>query len=201
MQEEQYTIPEMVDDLRAGKLPRRRFMKTLATMGISAAGIGAIAAAAAARSFHTTPIAQDKLNKRLEDLEQLHDQHLSDQAQGNNAALHNDYAAHAVVEDSLHPLPFVGRDAIIARKGVGMAAVPGVQIQVTNRVVHGNQVSVEWVATGKHTGDFPGLPASGRSFSIPGVTVVVREHGKIVRESLYYDMAEVRLQLGASVVR
>jgi len=36
----------------------------------------------------------------------------------------------------------------------------------------------------------------GRAFSIPGVTVVVRQNGKIIRESLYYDMEEVRRQLG-----
>ena len=46
-------------------------------------------------------------------------------------------------------------------------------------------------------GDYPGLVASGRSFSIPGVTVVVRQNGKIVRESLYYDMNEVQRQLGS----
>ncbi len=41
------------------------------------------------------------------------------------------------------------------------------------------------------------LTATGRAFSIPGVTVVVRRNGKIVRESLYYNMAEVQRQLGA----
>jgi steroid delta-isomerase-like uncharacterized protein len=74
--------------------------------------------------------------------------------------------------------------------------MPNVKINVTNRVVHGDQLSVEWVATGTHTSDYPGLPATGRSFAIPGVTVVVRRHGKIVRESLYYDMLEVQRQLG-----
>jgi steroid delta-isomerase-like uncharacterized protein len=55
---------------------------------------------------------------------------------------------------------------------------------------------VEWIATGTHKVDYPGLPATGRKFSIPGVTVVVRRNGKIVRESLYYNMAEVQRQLG-----
>src|SRR5438874_13833825 len=94
MQEEKYTIPEMVDDVRAGKMPRRRFMKTLAAMGISAAGVGAIAAAAASRSFNTTPVVQSKLDKSA-DLEQLHSQHIAHQSQGNTDALQNDYALHA----------------------------------------------------------------------------------------------------------
>ena len=57
-------------------------------------------------------------------------------------------------------------------------------------------MGVEWIASGTHTANYPGLAASGRSFSIPGVTVVVRQNGKIVRESLYYDRNEVHQQLG-----
>lgn len=191
MQEEDYTIPEMVDEMRSGKLPRRQFMKRLTLMGVSAAGVGAIVAAAASRQFASKPVPQANLQDAVDHM-QRHDQHLANQSQGNIDQLQNDYAEHAVVEDSMHPYPFVGRDAIMARKSVGMAAIPGLKINVTNRIVHGNQLTVEWVASGTHTGDFPGLPATGRSFSIPGVTVVVRQHGKIVRESLYYDMAAVR---------
>ncbi len=62
--------------------------------------------------------------------------------------------------------------------------------------MHGNQVTAEWVATGIHTGDLPGLPASGRPFTLHGVTVVVRQNGKIVREALYYNVDELSRQLG-----
>ena len=84
----------------------------------------------------------------------------------------------------------------MARKSAGFAAMPGMKITVTNRIVRGDQLTVEWVATGTHVQDYAGLRATGRSFSIPGVTAVVRRDGKIVRESLYYDVAEVRRQLG-----
>jgi len=193
MKEEEYTIPEMVDDVRAGKIGRRQFMKQLTLMGISAAGVGAIVAAAASRQFATKSVPQG--DGDAVDHMQRHDQHLAHQSQGNLDQLHNDYAKHAVVEDSMYPHPFVGRAAIMARKNAGMAAIPGLKISVTNRVVHGNQLTVEWVASGTHSGDYPGLPATGRSFSIPGVTVVVRQNGKIVREALYYDMNEVQRQL------
>lgn len=190
-----HTIPQMVEDVRAGKLARRNFMKALASIGISATGVSAISAAAAtipasqvAPAVHTDQHREQNLH--------LHEQHLTHQTQGNTGALHNDYAEHAIVEDSMHPHPFVGRAAIMARKSTGMAAIPDLQISVTNRVAHGSQTVAEWVATGTHSGDFPGLPASGRPFSIRGVTVVVRENGKIMREAIYYDMHEVRRQLG-----
>ena len=195
MREENYTIPEMVDEVRAGTMPRRHFIRQLTLMGLSAAGVGAIVAAAASRQFATTPVAQGNIQEGVDHV-QRHDEHLANQSQGNLDQLQNDYAEHAVVEDSMYPHPFVGRAAILARKSAGMTAIPGLKITVTNRVVQGNQLTVEWVASGTHTGDYPGLGAVGRAFAIPGVTVVVRQNGKIVRESLYYDMEEVRRQLG-----
>lgn len=196
MQEEQQnTISQMVEDVRAGRMPRRRFMKTLTTMGISAAGVGAIVAAASSPPVSTSAShvhAYESTAKHIE----LHHQHIMHQSNGNIGALQTDYTETAVVEDSLHREAFVGRDAIIAREEMIMAATSDASITVTNRLAHGNIVVAEWVATGRHTGDLPGLPASGRSFTIPGVTVVIREHGKIVRETLYFDVAELHHQLG-----
>lgn len=189
------TIPEMVDDVRAGKMDRRALIKRLTIMGISAAGAGAIAAVAARQvAARMAPVQGD--NNAVQHMQQ-HDEHLSKQATGNIQQLHHDYHEEAIVEDSMHATPFVGRQAILARKRAGFTAMPNLKITVTNRVVHGDQLTVEWVASGTHTSDYPGLPASGRAFSIPGVTVVVRREGKIVRESLYYDMAEVHRQLGS----
>jgi steroid delta-isomerase-like uncharacterized protein len=189
------SIPEMVDDVRAGKMPRRKFVKVLTAMGISSAGVSAIAVAASrlSNSRPSTPV------KSIESPDihvKLHQQHISHQSQGNTHALHDDYAPNAVVEDSMHHEPVVGRAAIMARKSTGMAAIPDLNITITNRVVHGNQVSAEWIATGTHTGDLPGMPATGRPFTLRGVTVSVRENGKIVRESIYYDVSDLHRQIG-----
>ena len=54
MREEEYTIPKMVDDVRAGTLQRRHFIKQLRLMGLSA--VDTIVAAAAARQFASTPV-------------------------------------------------------------------------------------------------------------------------------------------------
>jgi steroid delta-isomerase-like uncharacterized protein len=195
MQDEEYTIPQMVEDVRTGKMPRRHFMKKLTTMGISTAGVGAIIAAVSSSSSAAATAALAATDHPTQHL-QRHDDHLAHQSRGNMPALHNDYAEHAIVEDSMHPHPYVGRAAIMGRKNMITSAASDAQITVTNRMVHGNQVTAEWVATGIHTGDLPGLPASGRPFTLRGVTVVVRHDGKIVREALYYDVAELHRQLG-----
>jgi steroid delta-isomerase-like uncharacterized protein len=194
--EEESTIPQLVDNVREGKLSRRQLTKMLAILGVSTAGIAAIVAQAT-RPATPTPTAPPPPSPDPQEIQHLqqHDQHLANQAQGNLEQLHHDYAEHAIVEDSLYDAPLIGRAAIMARKGTGMTAVKNAQINVTNRVVKGNQVTVEWVATGQHTGDLPGLPATNRSYVLHGVTVVVREQGKIVREALYYDAADFRRQL------
>ena len=193
--EEESTIPEMVDDVRAGKIDRRTLLKRLALMGLSAVGAGAIAEVAARQiAPHTAPSVPGDNNGQLHI--QQHNQHLIKQSTGNIQQLQHDYHENAIVEDSMFPQPFVGHEAIMNRKSAGFAAMPDLSFTVTKRIVRGDQLTVEWVASGTHRSDYPGLPATGRRFSIPGVTVVVRKNGKIIRESLYYDMAEVHRQLG-----
>jgi len=194
-QVKELTIPQLVENLRAGKLSRRQLMKMLTIMGLSYAGIEAIVTAAANPSVSKSHSLINATADTTEHL-QLHDQHLVHQAQGDKNALHDDYAENAVVEDSMYPVPIVGRAAIIARKSLGWTATSNMQITVINRIAIDNQLSVEWVATGIHTGDLPGLPATNRSFTLRGVTVVIRENGKIVRESLYYDVTDLYRQLG-----
>ncbi len=194
MQVKEYTIPQMIDNVRTGKMSHSQLVQMLTAMGISPSGARIIAAAS--QTIPATPIPRMDV-KEDEALQlQLHDRHLEVRNARNVSALQNDYAEDAIVEGTMFPEPFVGRAAVEARIAAEMVAFPDLRVQMTNRVVHGNQVTVEWVATGTHTGDFPGFPASGRSFSIPGVTVVIRERGKIVRESLYYDMDVVRHEFG-----
>jgi steroid delta-isomerase-like uncharacterized protein len=192
MQEDQYSLPQMVDEVRAGRMPRRAFMKQLTTMGITTVGISAIVASISTSSTSTTAALVD--NNATQHL-QHHDNHLRHQARGNLHALNQDYAENAIVEDSMHPQPFIGRAAIMERKNIITSAASDAKITITNRIVTGHQVTAEWVATGVHTGDLPGLPASGRPFSIHGVTVVIRHEGKIVREALYYDVNQLYRQL------
>ena len=194
MQEEvEYTLPQMVDEVRAGRMTRRAFMKKLTTMGITTVGISAIIASISTSSTSATaPLTYSHAAQHL----QHHEHHLRHQANGNLHALNQDYAENAIVDDSMHAQPFIGRAAIMERKNIITSAASEAKITITNRIVTGHQITAEWVATGIHTGDLPGLPASGRPFSIHGVTVVIRHEGKIVREALYYDVNQLHRQLG-----
>ena len=55
----------------------------------------------------------------------------------------------------------------------------------------------EWVISGIHTGDFPGLPATGKSFSVRGVSIIEFQDGKIRRITDYWNLASFLEQVGA----
>ena len=196
MDKKESTIPTLVEHVREGKMPRRQLVKVLAALGISGAGIAAIVAATTEKKeVRPADAGVDGAAGATKHL-QLHDQHIEYQGKGHTSSLRQDYAEHAVVEDPMYPVPLVGRAAIMERKTLGFAAVTDAQITILQRIANGNQVTVEWQATGLHTGDLPGLPATGRSYVLHGVTVVIREEDKIVREALYYDLADLQRQLG-----
>jgi steroid delta-isomerase-like uncharacterized protein len=188
------TIPSMVDHVREGKMPRRHLIRVLTALGLSAGGISAIVASTIQKGETRPDMPVNTAADPATHLE-LHDQHIQYQGKGHTKALHQDYAEHAIVEDPMYPAPLVGRAAILARKTLGFAAVTDAQITILQRIANGNQVTVEWQATGLHTGDLPDLPATNRPYILHGVTVVIRQDGQIVRESLYYDMADLQKQL------
>ena len=60
-----------------------------------------------------------------------------------------------------------GRDAIREQHEGFFAMFTDLAIQKTNVLSDGAWYATEWVMTGVHTGDAPGLPATGRSFRVP----------------------------------
>ena len=110
-------------------------------------------------------------------------------------AMLDDYADNAIVDDPLFERPIAGKQAIAQRKWAEMTSMSGATIDVVHRFAHGNQVVAEWVVRGTHAGHFMGYAPTGRQIEIRGMTVVTRENGKITRESLFYDVAELERQL------
>lgn len=53
-----------------------------------------------------------------------------------------------------------------------------------------------WVLTGTHHADFPGMPATGKRFSVRGATILELQGEKIRRNSDYWDAATVMRQVG-----
>lgn len=60
----------------------------------------------------------------------------------------------------------------------------------------GNKIVKNWNFKGKHTGDFFGIPATGKSVDLYGVTLVKMKNGKIALEQDFMDSMVVNQQLG-----
>ncbi len=76
-------------------------------------------------------------------------------------------------------------------------AIPDVRVEVKSVISQGESVAWEWTMTATHTGDFPNLPATGRAFSIEGVSVLRISGGRVLSQRDYYDQASFLRQVGA----
>jgi steroid delta-isomerase-like uncharacterized protein len=90
-----------------------------------------------------------------------------------------------------------GKEELRGFANGAFAAVPDFKIEVTRQFATDQWATVEWVMSGTHKGDFPGLPGTGKRFSsVRGSSVFELKGGKIRRESDYWDAATFMKQVG-----
>lgn len=77
------------------------------------------------------------------------------------------------------------------------AGAPDFELEATTIVRDGNRAVAEWIMSGTQTGDWPGLPATGARFSVPGVSVIETDGALIRRVADYFDLCTLLRQLGA----
>jgi steroid delta-isomerase-like uncharacterized protein len=75
-------------------------------------------------------------------------------------------------------------------------AFPDFKIELTTHFVAGNWAGAEWLMSGTHRGNLPGLPATNKPFSIRGASVFALQDNKFSRCSDYWDMASFLKQIG-----
>ena len=63
-------------------------------------------------------------------------------------------------------------------------------------IAEGDRVAVRWTNAGTNVGDFLGIPATGRSFSVPGIDIYRLEDGKLAEHWHVIDMYSQLIQLG-----
>ena len=77
-------------------------------------------------------------------------------------------------------------------------AVPDARTELKFVFSSGDWAAAEWVLSGTQKGDFPGLPATGRSFTARGVTIFKVERGKVKKRTDHWDGAAMLRQVGAT---
>jgi steroid delta-isomerase-like uncharacterized protein len=90
-----------------------------------------------------------------------------------------------------------GKAALRAFANGVFTGVPDFKIELTARFTADTWASMQWVMSGTHKGDFPGMPATGKRFSaVRGASIVELQGGKLRRCSDYWDAATVMRQVG-----
>ncbi len=88
------------------------------------------------------------------------------------------------------------RDAFKDYVRMWRTGFPDVHCEVGDFVVEGDKVAWSVRATGTHTGDFPGIPATGRSVDFESLNIGEFRDGRAYRHKLVQDMVTMLVQLG-----
>ena len=107
------------------------------------------------------------------------------------------FADDCVFEDVTLGATARGKDEFRSLLEGAFEAVPDIEYDVTSRLITARGAAIEWVMSGTHKGDFPGMPATGKRFSsVRGASILELEGDKIRRESDYWDAATFMKQVG-----
>lgn len=106
------------------------------------------------------------------------------------------FAADCVFVDTGSGQRMEGPDAVRAGAAGLLAMFSDLRIERTSFLTDGTRYTGEWTMTGVHTGDVPGLTATGKSFAVNGACVGRLRDGKIAVLTEYWNMADLLTQVG-----
>ncbi|CAN5370579.1 hypothetical protein BH11BAC3_BH11BAC3_47970 [soil metagenome] len=95
------------------------------------------------------------------------------------------------------PADIVGIDSARAYYANYLTGFSNVSFTIVDVFAQGDKLVKQWNFKGKHTGEFFGMPATGKDVNLDGVTIVRMENGKIAEERDYFDNLEFMQQLGS----
>jgi steroid delta-isomerase-like uncharacterized protein len=77
-----------------------------------------------------------------------------------------------------------------------VSGFPDVTFELRSSTADGARGGAEWVMRGTHTGDLPGMPATGKRVEVRGASIFEFAGDRIRRCADYWDMATFLRQLG-----
>jgi steroid delta-isomerase-like uncharacterized protein len=94
--------------------------------------------------------------------------------------------------------PDVGRGPESEKKRATLyrTAFPDLRLTIEDIIAEGDAVMARWSCRGTHKGDLSGIAATGRQFSISGVTVARLANGKMAEGYVNWDALGLMQQLG-----
>lgn len=94
------------------------------------------------------------------------------------------------------PNDITGIDSARAYYANFLTGFSDIQFTIKDVFGQGDKLVKYWNFKGKHTGNFFGIPATGKSVNIDGTTLVRMSNNKIAEERDFFDNMEFMSQLG-----
>jgi steroid delta-isomerase-like uncharacterized protein len=89
-----------------------------------------------------------------------------------------------------------GREYATQMAAMYLSAFPDLQCVVEDQIAEGDKVVTRWTMTGTHSGDFLGVPASGKQVTVSGININRVVDGQIQEGWVVYDELGLLRQLG-----
>lgn len=100
--------------------------------------------------------------------------------------------------DPAFPFPDLrGPDAAKAACDLYEKAFPDMEVLIEDAIAgEGDTVIIRWIFQGTQTGELPGIPATGKRFSVAGITIDRHANGKMIETWSAWDTLGMMQQLG-----
>lgn len=113
-----------------------------------------------------------------------------------NAGLLDELAVEDYVEHDPFPGMGDGREQLKARVGGFFHAFDPLHFTIEDIIAEGDKVVVRWRNSGRDTGGFMGVPATGKEFGIAGIDVHTVRDGRLAEHWHVVDLLSQMQQLG-----
>jgi steroid delta-isomerase-like uncharacterized protein len=117
--------------------------------------------------------------------------------QDNLDAIEEVFAADYVDHDPANEEQTRGTDGVRAEAGMYKSAFPDMRFTIHEQIAEGDLVVTRWTNQGTHEGELQGMPATGKSVSVEGMTIHRIADGKIAEGWWNWDTMGLMRQLGA----
>lgn len=100
------------------------------------------------------------------------------------------------VDHSLPPGYPPGSEGAKAFIGMYLNAFPDLEITLEDIFAAGDKVASRWIATGTHSGELMGIPATGKRVTVTGISINRISGGKVVENWGEFDALGMMQKLG-----
>lgn len=143
-------------------------------------------------SVKTEPVAKDSVADNIKMYTHTWDEIMNH----GNLNLFNDSNFTKDVIFHMKPADVVGIDSARAFYSNFLTGFSDIRFVFSDVFGQGNKLVKHWKFKGKNTGNFFGMPPTGKDVDLDGATIVLMRDGKIAEEQDFYDNLDLMTQLG-----